>query len=183
MPDQSNTTEQLWALDNDRAPSIEPSAWIAPTATVVGGVNIEASVGIWYGAVLRAESELIRIGEGSNLQDGVTAHTDPGFPLNIGNDVTIGHNAVVHGCTIADRCLIGMGAIVMNGATIGEESLIAAGALVTENSQIPPRSLVAGVPAKVRRELTTEEIDRCRLSAVAYRALMQQHRDAQPVRR
>jgi carbonic anhydrase/acetyltransferase-like protein (isoleucine patch superfamily) len=181
VSNESTKTTPLWALDENRAPAVDPSAWIAHSATAVGRVDIHALTSIWYGAVIRAEAEPIVIGEGSNLQDGVKAHVDPGYPLKIGNNVTIGHNAVVHGCTIADNCLIGMGAILMNGVTIGEESLIAAGALVTEGTHVPPRSLVAGVPAKVRRELTQDEIQHCKSSAASYRDLMHQHGRAQQV--
>lgn len=158
-------------------PTIDDTAWIAPNAVVVGPVRIEAAASIWYGAVLRAELEEIVIGEGSNLQDGVAAHVDAGFPLRVGRDVSVGHNAVLHGCTVGDGALIGMGAILMNGSVIGEGSLVAAGALVTEGTEIPPRSLVAGVPAKVRRELTDEEVERARHNGLAYRTLTDAHRE------
>ncbi len=160
---------------------MDAEAWVAPTATVVGRVNIAASSGIWYAAVLRAEFEDITIGEGSNLQDGVAAHVDPGFPLKVGANVSVGHNAVLHGCTIGDGTLVGMGAIVMNGAVIGEGSLVAAGALVLEGMQVPPRSLVAGVPAKVRRELSDEEVSHSALNAAVYRELLKQHKSARPI--
>lgn len=159
------------------APSIDDTAWIAPNAVVVGPVKIAAAASIWYGAVLRAEFEEIVIGEGSNLQDGVAAHVDAGFPMHIGKDVSVGHNAVLHGCTVGDGALIGMGAILMNGSVIGEGSLVAAGALVLEGAVIPPRSLVAGVPAKVRRELTDDEVAHARNNGVGYRALTDMHRD------
>ncbi|MGA9872483.1 MAG: gamma carbonic anhydrase family protein [Rhodococcus sp. (in: high G+C Gram-positive bacteria)] len=174
------TTGQLWALEGG-SPTVDEQAWVAPTATLVGRVNIAASASIWYGAVLRAEFEDIAIGEGSNLQDGVAAHVDPGFPLTVGKDVSVGHNAVLHGCTVGDGSLVGMGAIVMNGAVIGEGSLVAAGALVLEGTQVPPRSLVAGVPAKVRRELTDDEVNHNGLNSAVYRELAKQHRAARSV--
>lgn len=180
VSDDRTTVGPLWALDAG-SPTVDPEGWVAPTATVVGRVNIAASSGIWYGAVLRAEFEDITIGEGSNLQDGVAAHVDPGFPLNVGANVSVGHNAVLHGCTIGDGSLVGMGAIVMNGAVIGEGSLVAAGALVLEGMQVPPRSLVAGVPAKVRRELSDEEVSHCELNAAVYRELLKQHKSARPI--
>ncbi|WP_072802781.1 gamma carbonic anhydrase family protein [Rhodococcoides yunnanense] len=161
-------------------PRIDSEAWVAFNATVVGRVNIGPSAGIWYSAVLRAEYEDITIGSGSNLQDGVVAHVDPGFPLTVGENVSVGHNAVLHGCTIGDGSLVGMGAVIMNGAVVGEGSLIAAGALITENAQIPPRSLVAGVPGKVRRELTDDEVAHNGANAAVYRELAKAHRTARP---
>ncbi len=130
---------------------------------------------------MRAEFADIKIGEGTNLQDGVAAHVDPNFPLTVGNNVSVGHNAVLHGCTVGDGSLVGMGAIVMNGAVIGEASLVAAGALVLEGMRVPPRSLVAGVPAKVRRELTDDEVSHCELNSAVYRELLKQHKSARPV--
>ncbi len=173
------TTGQFWALEGG-SPSVDSEAWIAPTATLVGRVNIAASASIWYGAVLRAEFEDITVGAGSNLQDGVVAHVDPGFPLTVGADVSVGHNAVLHGCTIGAGSLVGMGAVVMNGAVVGEGCLVAAGALVTEGMQVPPRSLVAGVPAKIRRELSEDEVNRNGLNAAVYVELANQHRSARP---
>ena len=174
-----STPGPLWALEAG-SPSVDAEAWIAPTATLVGRVNIAASASVWYGAVLRAEFEDITVGEGSNLQDGVAAHVDPGFPLTVGNNVSVGHNAVLHGCTVGDGSLVGMGAVIMNGAIIGEGCLVAAGALVTEGTQVPPRSLIAGVPAKVRRELTEDEAGRNGLNAAVYVELAKQHRSARP---
>lgn len=179
VTENSTTAGPLWALEAG-SPEVDAEAWVAPTATVVGRVKIAASSGIWYNAVLRAEFEDITIGEGSNLQDGVAAHVDPGFPLTVGKDVSVGHNAVLHGCTIGDGSLVGMGAVVMNGAVVGEGSLVAAGALVLEGTQVPPRSLVAGVPAKVRRELTDDEVAHNGLNAAVYRELLKQHRSARP---
>ncbi|WP_299565205.1 gamma carbonic anhydrase family protein [uncultured Mycolicibacterium sp.] len=159
-------------------PEIHDRAWLAPTATVVGHVRLAAEAGVWYGATLRAEAEPIEIGAGSNIQDNVTVHVDPGFPCRVGADVTVGHNAVLHGCTVEDGALIGMGAVVLNGAVIGAGSLVAAGAVVAQGTVVPPRSLVAGVPGKVRRELTDEEVERNRANAAAYRALIGVHRPA-----
>jgi carbonic anhydrase/acetyltransferase-like protein (isoleucine patch superfamily) len=138
-------------------PVVDDSAYVADGARLAGNVTLEANVGIWFNAVLRADYEAIRIGVGSNIQDNVTCHVDTGYPLNVGKNVSVGHNAVLHGCTIEDDCLVGMSATVMNGAVIGAGSLVAAGALVLEGTIVPPGSLVAGVPAKVRRELTDEE--------------------------
>ena len=139
------------------APSVDPSAWIAPSATVIGAATIAARAGVFYGAVLRADTSTISIGEGSNLQDGVVVHADAGFPATVGSGVSVGHRAVLHGCTVQDDCLIGMGAVVLNGAVVGAGSMVAAGAVVLEGAQIPPGSLVAGVPGKVRRQLTEKE--------------------------
>lgn len=159
-----------------RAPQLHAESWVAPNASVIGPVTLAAKVSIWYNATLRAEFEPIEIGFGSNLQDGVTAHVDPGFPLRVGSGVSVGHNAVLHGCTIEDDCLIGMGAIVLNGAVIGAGSLIGAGAVVPQGSVIPPGSLVAGVPGKVRRELSEEELAGNRLNAQVYQGLIELHR-------
>ena len=142
--------------------------WLAPTATVIGKVRIAEGVGIWFGAVVRGDGEPIVVGRDTNLQEHVVLHTDPGFPVTVGAGCTIGHRAIVHGCTIGDNVLIGMGAIVLNGAVIGDNALIGAGALVPEGKQIPPGSLVMGLPGKVVRPLTTEEIARNKTSAAHY---------------
>lgn len=139
------------------SPSVPASAYLAPGARVIGNVVLGEKVGVWFNAVLRGDSDAIVIGDGSNIQDNVSGHGDPGSPLRVGRNVSVGHNAVIHGCTIGDDCLIGMGAIVMNGAVVGAGSLVAAGAVVLEGQQIPAGSLVAGVPAKVRRPLTEDE--------------------------
>lgn len=162
----------------DQTPRLADTSWVAPNAAVVGNVSLGANVSIWYSATVRAEFEPIEVGPGSNVQDGVTIHTDPGFPAKIGARVTIGHNAVLHGCTIEDDCLIGMGSIIGNGATVGAQSLIAPGAVVPQRMVIPPRSMVAGVPAKVRRELTSDEIAANRANAPVYEHLLGVHRDA-----
>jgi carbonic anhydrase/acetyltransferase-like protein (isoleucine patch superfamily) len=160
------------------APQLDAESWVAPNATVIGHVTLGARASVWYGATLRAEFEPIEIGAGSNLQDGVTVHVDPGFPATIGASVSVGHNAVLHGCTIEDGCLIGMGAVVLNGALVGHGSLVAAGAVVAQGAVIPPGSLVAGVPAKVRRELSDDEVTNNRNNAVGYEHLSELHRNA-----
>lgn len=159
-------------------PDLHPDSWVAPNATVIGQVVLAAGASAWYGAILRAEVEVIDIGAGTNIQDGVTIHVDPGFPARVGAGVTVGHNAVLHGCTVEDDCLIGMGAVVLNGATIGAGSLIAAGAVISQGAVIAPRSMVAGVPGKVRRELTDDELAGIRTNALLYQELVKMHRDA-----
>lgn len=136
---------------------IKNAAFIAPNATVVGDVTLGKDTGIWFGAVLRADRDSITIGDGSNVQDNCVVHESEGKPVVIGNKVTVGHGAVIHGCTIKDRVLVGMGAVVLNGAVIGEDTIIAAGAVITERKEIPAGSLVMGVPGKVVRALTDDE--------------------------
>lgn len=160
------------------APQLHPQSWVAPNATLIGRVTLAAGSSAWYGAILRAEAEPIEIGAGTNIQDGVTIHVDPGFPARIGAGVSVGHNAVLHGCTVEDDSLIGMGAVVLNGATIGAGSLVAAGAVVPQGAVIPPRSMVAGVPGKVRRELSDDEVANIRTNAQLYQELVKLHRDA-----
>jgi len=161
----------------DRTPAIDPTAWVAPNATVIGGVTLGDSAGVYYGAVLRADSDDITIGPWSNVQDNVTVHCDPGSPVVVGGGVSVGHGAVLHGCVIEDDCLIGMSATVLNGAVIGTGSLVAAGSVILENTVIPPGSLVAGVPASVRRRLSAEEIDGIRDNARRYAELSSKHRE------
>ncbi|WBU39186.1 gamma carbonic anhydrase family protein [Homoserinibacter sp. YIM 151385] len=160
----------------DDHPEIHEEAWAAPTATLIGRVRLHPRSSVFYGAVLRADRDAIEIGEGSNLQDNVVAHGDPGVPTVVGRGVSVGHGAILHGTTVEDDCLIGMGATLLNRSVIGRESLVAAGALVLEDAVIPPRSLVAGVPAKVRRELTEEEVDGIRRNAATYLELAAAHR-------
>ncbi len=150
-------------------PQVHDDAYVAAGAVLVGRVRLAPSASVWFNAVLRADSEPITIGDGSNVQDNVSCHVDAGFPVSVGSDVSVGHNAVLHGCTVEDGALIGMGAIVMNGAVIGAGSLVAAGALVLEGTVVPPGSLVAGVPGRVRRELTAEEAESIRKNAAGYR--------------
>ncbi|GAB2516723.1 gamma carbonic anhydrase family protein [Paramicrobacterium agarici] len=163
-----NDPESVISLSNGAEPSISDSAFIAPGAKVVGNVSIGEESGVWYNAVLRGDSDSITIGDRSNLQDGVAVHVDAGSPTVIGDDVSVGHNAVVHGCTIGNTVLVGMGAVVLSGATVGDEVLIAGGAVVLGGTEVPPRSLVAGVPAKVRRELTDDEVESIRANARHY---------------
>ncbi|WP_295011021.1 gamma carbonic anhydrase family protein [uncultured Microbacterium sp.] len=163
-----------------RTPRIHETAFLATGARVVGGVTIGEGSSVWYNAVLRADSDAITIGEGSNVQDNVSVHVDQGHPVWIGRDVSVGHNAVVHGCRIGDGSLIGMGAVVLSGAVIGSECLIAGGALVLGGTEVPDGSLVAGVPGKVRRALTAEERQKLRENARIYREHTRTHRGAEP---
>lgn len=173
-----NTPRPLTLALDGTTPHIDPTAFVAPGATLIGRVHLAARTGVWYTAVLRGDTEQITIGADTNIQDGCVVHADPGYPATLGRGVTVGHRAVLHGCTIEDNCLIGMGAVVMNGAHIGTGSLIAAGAVVLEGTDIPPGSLVAGTPAKVRRELTDDERQALRLSADQYIQLAERHRTA-----
>ena len=157
-------------------PTVHPDAWLAPTAAVIGNATIESRASLFYGAVVRADMDRVVLGAGSNLQDNVVVHTDHGFPTLIGSGVSVGHAAVVHGCTIEDDCLIGMHATVLNGARVGAGSLVAAGTVVLEGTVIPPRSLVAGVPGKVRRPLSDAEYDRVVANAQTYVDLSDRHR-------
>jgi carbonic anhydrase/acetyltransferase-like protein (isoleucine patch superfamily) len=159
----------------DREPQVHDEAWVAPTATLIGDVELHARASVFYGSVLRADRDRIVIGERSNLQDGVVVHGDPGHPTIVGAGVSVGHRAVLHGCTVEDDCLIGMSATVLNGVVIGRESLVAAGAVVLEGTIVPPRSLVAGVPAKVRRDLTDDEVAGIRRNAETYLMLSAAH--------
>ncbi len=159
----------IWELDGI-APDIAADAWIAPDAQIIGRVVIEPGASIWWGAVLRGDNEEIRIGRGSNVQDLCCLHTDPGFPLTIGANVTVGHRAMLHGCTIGDASLIGMGATVLNGAKIGTGSLIGASALVSEGKDIPDRVLVMGAPGRVVREIDEAQYQGLLDSAARYQA-------------
>ncbi len=141
-----------------RSPEVHETAWIAPNASLIGKVRVHADASVWFGAVLRGDIDEIELGPGSNLQDNVVVHTEQGSPAIIGAGVSVGHGAVVHGCTIEDGCLIGMNATVLTRAVVGRDSLVAAGCVVLEGTVVPPRSLVAGVPGRVRRELSDEEV-------------------------
>jgi carbonic anhydrase/acetyltransferase-like protein (isoleucine patch superfamily) len=163
-----------------RTPQLHPSAFVAAGARVVGAVTLAEGSSVWYNAVLRADGDTITVGAGSNLQDNVSVHVDAGRPVVIGQNVSVGHNAVVHGCTIGDGSLIGMGAVVLNGAVIGEGCLVAGGAVVLEGTVVPAGSLVAGVPAKVRRELTADERAGILRNADAYRHHVAEHEAAAP---
>lgn len=145
----------VYSLDGV-TPRVDPSAWIAPTAVLVGDVVVATDAGIWFGAVARGDIETITIGPRSNVQENTVLHTDKGFPLTIGANVTVGHSAIIHGCTIGDNSLIGMGATVLNGAKIGKNCLIGANALITEGKEIPDNSLVVGAPGKVIRQVDAE---------------------------
>lgn len=142
----------IYSLDGI-APEIDPTAWVAPDANIIGKVTLAEAASVWFGATLRGDNERITVGQGSNVQEGCILHTDMGFPLEIGANCTIGHKAILHGCILEEGVLIGMGATVLNGAVIGAGSLIGAGALVTEGKVIPPGSMVLGAPGKVVREL------------------------------
>lgn len=168
----------LYALDGVAPTTPEnEDYWVAPNAQVVGKVVIEEAVGIWFGCALRGDNEPITVGKGSNIQENTVIHTDPNFPVTIGENCTIGHKAIIHGCTIGDNSLIGMGATILNGAVIGKNCLIGAGALVTEGKVIPDGSLVVGMPAKVIRELDDAAIQRLTASAMKYQANMRCFRD------
>ncbi|NCE65973.1 gamma carbonic anhydrase family protein [Pseudoflavonifractor sp. 524-17] len=157
-----------------RAPSLHPQVRAAENAVLAGDITLAEGVSVWYGAVLRGDESSIRVGRGTNLQDNCVLHVDPGHPIEIGENVTVGHGAVIHGCTIEDGCVIGMGAILLNGCRIGAGSLVAAGALVTQNTVIPPGSLAMGSPAKGKRPLTQEEQAENLASAQEYRRLSRQ---------
>ena len=157
----------IYAL-GEIAPKIDPSAWVADSASVIGKVRLDAGSSVWYGAVLRGDNELIHLGRGSNVQDGSVLHTDHGLPLTLGEDVTIGHNVMLHSCVIGDGSLVGIGAIVLNGARIGRQCLVAAGAVVTEGKEFPDRCLIMGAPAKVVREISPEQAQRIARGAVHY---------------
>jgi len=146
--------------------------WVAPDANVIGKIRLNTGASVWFGATLRGDNEWIDIGAGSNVQENSVLHTDIGFPLTIGRNCTIGHKAILHGCTIGDQSLIGMGAIVLNGAQIGRNCLIGAGALITEGKIIPENSLVVGAPGKVVRSLTEAEIEGLLASATGYQTNM-----------
>ena len=153
----------------DKHPQLAASAWVADSAQVIGDVRLEADVSIWFNTVLRGDNDPITIGSGSNIQDGSVLHTDNGVPLTIGRHVTVGHQVMLHGCTIGDESLIGIGAVVLNGAKIGKHCLVGAGALVTEGKEFPDGSMILGSPAKVVRQLTEAQIDGLRRSAQHYR--------------
>jgi carbonic anhydrase/acetyltransferase-like protein (isoleucine patch superfamily) len=150
------------------APQLGPGAWVAPSADLIGDVRLGGRASVWFGAVIRADNTPIIVGEDSNIQDGAIGHSDPGFPLTIGARVTVGHQAILHGCTIADDCLIGMGARLLNGVVIESECLVGAGALITEGKRFDSGSLIVGSPARVVRLLTGEERQALRVSAAHY---------------
>jgi carbonic anhydrase/acetyltransferase-like protein (isoleucine patch superfamily) len=161
-----------------KEPRIAPGAFTAPTSVVIGDVTMAEGSSVWYHTVLRADGGPIVLGADTNIQDNCTVHVDPGFPVTVGARVSVGHNAVLHGCTVEDDVLVGMGATVLNGAHIGAGSLIAAQTLVPQGMRVPPGSLVAGVPAKIKRELTDEEREGIKLNAAIYLELVKGHRAA-----
>ena len=157
----------IYELD-DAIPHIADSAWVADSARVIGNVVVADDASIWFGAVVRGDTEIIRIGQRTNIQDASVLHADVGMPLTLGDDVTVGHQVMLHGCTIGDGSLIGIGAIVLNGAKIGKGCLVGAGALVTEGKEFPDGSMILGSPAKVVRQLTAEQQEGLRMSAQHY---------------
>jgi carbonic anhydrase/acetyltransferase-like protein (isoleucine patch superfamily) len=159
----------IYELDG-QAPDLpaDGNYFIAETATVIGRVRLKPGASIWFGAVLRGDNEWIEVGEGSNVQDGSTCHTDLGFPLVIGRNCTIGHNVILHGCTLEDGALVGMGSIVMNGARIGRNSIVGAGAVITEGKEFPERSLIIGAPARVIRTLDAVQVEKMGSAAKFY---------------
>ena len=152
----------------DKKPKNSGENWVAPNATIIGDVTLEKNSSVWFNAVIRGDNENIHVGEGSNVQDGSVLHTDPGCPLRIGKDVTIGHIVMLHGCTIGDNSLIGIGAVILNNAKIGKNCIIGAKALITENKEIEDNSLVVGAPGRVIRKLTDEEIGKITENAKHY---------------
>jgi len=164
----------LYQLDDD-APEVHPSAWVAESAEVIGQVTLAENASVWYGAVLRGDNDRISIGPDSNVQEGCVLHTDRGQPLVIGQGVTVGHQAMLHGCTIGDHTLIGIQSVVLNGARIGRHCIVGAGALVTEGKEFPDGVLIVGAPAKVARELTPEQIAGLKASATHYVQQQQRH--------
>lgn len=159
----------LYAIDG-KQPVVPADSWVAPSADVIGEVRLGQEVGIWFGAAIRADNTAIVIGDRTNVQEGVTMHSDHDAPLTVGAGCTIGHRAILHGCTIGNNVLVGMGAIVLNNAVIGDDCLIGAGALVTEGKTFPPGSLIVGTPARAVREVSEEVVDGLRLSAAGYAA-------------
>jgi carbonic anhydrase/acetyltransferase-like protein (isoleucine patch superfamily) len=144
-------------LGDKKLKTVDDNFWIAPNASVIGDVNLERDASIWFNAILRADNEPITIGEGSNVQDGAIIHTDPGYACNIGKKVTVGHMAMLHGCSIGDGSLIGIGSVVLNGAKIGKNCIIGSKALVTEGMEVPDGSMVLGIPGKIKKTLSEEE--------------------------
>ena len=159
----------LYALDGI-APELAGDAWVAPDANLIGRVVLEEKASVWFGCTLRGDNEEIRVGAGSNVQENVVCHTDMGYPLSIGPGCTIGHKVMLHGCTIGENTLVGMGATILNGAKIGRNCLIGAGALITEGKEIPDGSLVMGMPGKVVRQLDEAAIEGLKKSALGYQA-------------
>ena len=166
----------IYAL-GDKTPNLHPDTWVAPDANLIGLVVLEEGASVWFGSTIRADHEEIRVGRGSNVQENCVMHVDAGYPLTIGENCTIGHKVMLHGCTIGNNSLIGMGATVLNGAKIGNNCLIGAGALITENKVIPDGSLVMGAPGKVVRELDDAAFKMLEASAMHYQDNMRSFRD------
>ena len=162
----------------DKRPEVAPSAFVAPGAYVIGAVSLAEESSVWYGAVLRGDTEAIRIGARTNVQDGCVLHADPGYPTTIGYDCVVGHKAVVHGCEIGGGCLIGMSATILNGAKIGEGSIVAASALIPEGKEFPPRSLIIGAPAKRAKEVSEEQTQDIARGVRTYVERVIAHREA-----
>ncbi len=167
-------TVMIYSLD-DKHPQLAPTSWVAPGAMLIGDIRLDDEASVWWGAVLRAEAERIHVGAGSNVQDNAVLHVDPGFPLTVGAGVTVGHQAMLHGCTIGDGTLIGIGATVLNGARIGRECMIGAHALIAEGKEIPDRSVVMGIPGKIVRTVSDAELEQLRRGAESYRARSRQY--------
>ena len=157
----------LYAI-GDLAPSVNPTAWVAPSADLIGDVRLGDRCSVWFGAVIRADNTPIILGAETNFQDGAIGHSDPGAPLTLGARVTVGHQAILHGCTVEDEVLIGMGTRILNGAVIGAQCIVGAGALVTEGRVFEPRSLIVGSPARAVRQLSDEQVALLKLSAAHY---------------
>jgi carbonic anhydrase/acetyltransferase-like protein (isoleucine patch superfamily) len=167
---------RLLAYDGHQ-PDVAADAFVADGATLVGAVTVRAGASVWFGAVVRADGSSIGIGRDTNVQDGCVLHSDPSFPVVVGDRVTIGHRAVVHGCTVEDEVLVGMGAVLLNGSVVGRGSLVAAGAVLLEGTVVPPGSLVAGVPARVRRDVTDAEREQMRSGAESYVVRARRYRE------
>lgn len=152
----------------ERIPSVHDSVFVAPNASVIGSVVLSENVSVWFGATIRGDNDVITLGKNSNVQEGAVLHTDPGIKLTVGENVTIGHQAMLHGCTIGDGSLIGIQAVVLNGAVIGKGCLVGAGAIITERKTFPDRSLILGAPARVARQLTDEDVEKLMKAAQGY---------------
>jgi len=157
----------VYQLD-EHVPQIADSAWVADSAQVMGKVELAEDASVWFGVVLRGDTELLRVGRGSNIQDGTVVHADPGYPVTLGDNVTVGHQVMLHGCTVGDGSLIGIQSVVLNGAKIGKNCLVGAGSLVTEGKEFPDGSLIIGRPAKAMRQLTPEQIEGLQRNARHY---------------
>lgn len=164
----------IYQLEDD-TPQVHPTAWVADSAQVMGKVTLAENASVWYGATLRGDNDRITVGQNSNVQDGSVLHTDHGKPLTIGDNVTVGHQVVLHGCTIGDCSLVGIQSVILNGARIGRNSIVGAGSLVTEGKEFPDGVLIVGSPAKVVRELSPEQIARLQASATHYVSQQQRH--------